>query len=1165
MSAPDADGTTTIRPTGRFARFLASPVAIVLAILITVALVAVAAISAVRFFSPSVVTPIVLGEPMPTAFSLELSARSSPMLNRGQTLTLQVSSAPSSPIERLELWDDDHPYIVIDDPDLIPVDSVGQVTLSLDFTPVTAGGHVLFLRAVDASGNVAQSAPIGSPVLELPLDRGVSAADPDWLLPADITLRSAPGDTFEKVAHRLGLEVADLRTFETLEDPTGILPTGTRISAPVPPDPFIDIESWPQVPWVKGITAVEKDCQIIVTSTMDKPVRLYAGAGNVAIGEVPAKGEKAFTEFPVGPVSITGLVIGETKPLKPVSAVLPDECAKGGWTGDAVITGGLLVTETLLEKPYVYLSIDKGEWQRIPARDNETLSSGAVNDLRQLVSLGTYDQLDLEVWSSPDGVTASKVAAGQFCRADMTAQNLGASSQSGGECDPPGTAPGTPGGGAVAVGLHIVASVPAGSAVELGDGDPEDPDNTSWAVGYGPVTLQTNAEEQGYSKVRYQFGYFPLSQSSPLLNPPGVFHYIDTGTGPITIDPRKWQHSEIGAEGPDQLALEDEIGLAIAQSHAAAGQGIVDDFYIRAIPIGTSTTNTPISLNVATGNVRMVLPSSFDGKWPTIEKPTISISPGVDEHASWTSEYEDPATSNWNPAIQRWKSGSVTGLCHEVISYPQPGVYTQYPLSAPHSRPKVQAKVPGFGTDNKDFITGVDYKGPPKPGDVLVEPGQKGYSDLDLAQARFDKKYVYCMDAAAAGKRYTAAYDEAKKNAKCGLGCVLTFVVYGTFLGLQAGGPVGAIFGGIAGLALGIMSAANPAFYKDLKEAWDAIAGVYNAVMDKVWDVVHAINPICQGIGAFDGEKDKAQNFCDGVFKTVGGAVIEYYTGLPPSLATSAELEAASDGELSAALQLIINEGLKQFGLSCKTFEIDSESAGEIAAELAKSDTVLNAEGNASGCAFLASTLISTMRKALDERQNAIMGAVTGLPPIPGLKISPISDQQAYIAVQAPSSMGPSALAFTGLGDTCPVIVNTTVSEGGTSYTFVPEHSSVRLLAGTPTAAGLADPTPFWYGAFVVGVMPQTTWSQQPDPLYNVKDPQNWYLAQRYSYFDRDNRLLTSAPTGPGTAYLHVAISSPCFTSDYVIEAQKYEKRVLGFLVTPGAFRNDARQAVGYW
>ena len=462
---------------GRVGR-LASPLALILASVVTVALVAVAGITAVRFFSDTPASAVTLGTPIPSAFALQLEASSSPFVSRGGTVTLSLRSSSSAPIERLELWEDDHPYLVIDDPSLISTDDDGRVTLSLDYVPITAGGHLLMARATDAEGRVAQSAPMATPVLDLGSDTGGSAQTA-----ADVRLFSAPGDTFATIASRLGVPREALGTFAPIIDVDGVLPTGTVIITPVPGAGSRGRShlSRQRV----GLGHRRRRGRLHDSRDLERrlPAAHLRGSGNAALGDLPAGGELVLSTLPIGPTVLTGLRIGagalgtdaDRAPTAPVTATLPDACAKGGWTGDAVISGGLLITDELVEKPYVYVSVDQGDWQRIPAAEGTSLSTAVINDLRGMLELAAYDQIDLEVWTS-NGLGAQRAAAGQFCRADMTVQDPRASSQSGGECDPPGASPGSPGGGPVAVEFDLTVTIPAGSAAKPGFSTIVDPE-----------------------------------------------------------------------------------------------------------------------------------------------------------------------------------------------------------------------------------------------------------------------------------------------------------------------------------------------------------------------------------------------------------------------------------------------------------------------------------------------------------------------------------------------------------------------------------------------------------------------------------------------------------------------------------------------------------------
>ena len=137
--------------TGRLSRLLASRWTLVVAGVVALALVATTALAAVQFFGPQT-SVLSIGTPMPSSFALDLVPASSPFVSRGGTASVVVHATPTADLDRLELWADDKPFIVIDDPELLPLDTQGKFSLSLDYVPMRAGAHTLLVRAVDASG-----------------------------------------------------------------------------------------------------------------------------------------------------------------------------------------------------------------------------------------------------------------------------------------------------------------------------------------------------------------------------------------------------------------------------------------------------------------------------------------------------------------------------------------------------------------------------------------------------------------------------------------------------------------------------------------------------------------------------------------------------------------------------------------------------------------------------------------------------------------------------------------------------------------------------------------------------------------------------------------------------------------------------------------------------
>ena len=1188
MASPESAQAQPRAPRGGWLRrILASRITTVVACVLAAAVLVAGTISVMRWLdnSPQQLT---VGAPMPSAFPLFVSPASSPFIQRGETIGVTISSDPAHPIERLELWADDQPYIVIDDPDLIPQSANGTVQLTLDYVPVIAGAHTLMARAIDSKGSVALSAPFAAPVMDQPYDIALVGPVVASGSASDMRFHSAPGDTIETIANRLGVLPSAIGAFEPFEV-GAVLPTGTALVARIPSLDGLEAKlRYPTSDWMVKLTAKVSDCSVTVTSNATYDLRVYGGGGMVAIGDLPAGGELVLGTLPIGPTILAGFKAGQTSPTltgedaptAPVTVVIPDECAKSGWTGDAIISGGLLITEAPVSFPYAYVSIDKQAWQRVPAAEGTYFASGetTVSDLRSYLSLTAYDQVDLEVWSSSSGM-ASFAASGQFCRTSMkNAGGLG-SSQSGGECDPPGDSPGQLGGGAPLLSLDLSIVKLEGKAVQGVAINDYAPDEAQVGVtGPATITLKTNAAELGYDNVLYQFSYFPLSEASLLPNAPGVFNTIGgPANGTMSFNPWTWHDLKLTdeqLEGSGDLALDDEMALTIARNKLLEGHNLVDDLYVRAISFNTDpVTKKIVPGGGATASMAVTMPSGLDGTWPEIANPTLSITPGVDQNASSNGVNRD-ASWGWDPSIQFYGTTEVTNNCLEIVQYPQPGTYLAYPTYGPVSRKTVNA----FGVDvtSREYSLGYlqpgDYYGPPREGYTQIFDGQFGYSDLEAAKRLWPTAdYIYCQDVGSYGKRYTAAYEAAKEAAKCTLGCVLAFVFYGAITGLQAGGPWGALIGAIAGLAVGLISVANPAFYADIKQAWDEIAGFFNKVYDKISEWAAKVNLVCIGIGAIS-DSDEAQDICNKISDTAGKAVIYYYTGIPPSLKTSAELEALADGNLEKAIVVLIDKLLAELGvqgLSCETLTLDADKtaamnkvADQFDVDVADLNAAAkNSNGELSACTAIAKTLTKKMRSAINERQGALMQAITGMPSYPGLITSLVADTTPTIRISGDITDSSS------VGATCPAIINQKVTEDGHTYQWPAYQATLKRYYGIETAAGpLPADTPYWSVEMPVGVSPQARWY----PFDRTNDATKAELSNldeqegsdpRYRYVDTTKLIPLSGAATKDLPYLVVEVDSPCFDSILQISVDKYSVP----FGSAGAFALDNRSVVGYW
>ncbi|MCW5954594.1 MAG: hypothetical protein KIT69_20270, partial [Propionibacteriaceae bacterium] len=425
-------------------------------------------------------------------------------------------------------WQDDQ--LVYETGDLVGVSgsNTGQVRFALDLVPMTAGAHLAMARAYDTEGHMAQTKALAIPAMDAPEDLGefqARDADGEGLWPG-FRLSTAPGETLASIGDRLGIDPASLIAADGTTMTQVPLPLGTLVTGVVPPVERLKFPPTLSDDALSYLNAVVDDCDVVVTSELAADLRIYGGPGLVALGDLPAGGELRLTTLPVGPTMLVGYppaaAESGVKPSFPITVTIPDSCARDGWTGDAYVTGGIMLTDFAIPRTYAYIAVDKGEWQRVPALEGSYLnaSSTPVTDLRPYVNLGAYDQIDLEVWSGTRG--EGPVATGHYCRAEASHRGPEGSSGSGGECTPKQpVVPGSPGASPQLLSLSIAAASipgtgsktsvspfsetiwtstpPAGIAFSATQTDPVD------------VRFTTNAAQTGApGEVYYQFSYLPM-------------------------------------------------------------------------------------------------------------------------------------------------------------------------------------------------------------------------------------------------------------------------------------------------------------------------------------------------------------------------------------------------------------------------------------------------------------------------------------------------------------------------------------------------------------------------------------------------------------------------------------------------------------------------------
>lgn len=1107
-------------PKGRAGGLLGSPVVAVVAWAMALVMITLAAVIYLigRPADRTPPVPVVLGERAPSAFTIDLQAATSPMVTRGQAVSVVLTAPADIELDRIEVWQDSQLVYRLDDPAAVAGPATDQVRFAVDLVPMTAGGHLALARAYDTEGNLAQTAPLAIPALDLAEDLGefvAKDADGNGIWPG-LRLSSAPGESLASIGDRLGVDPSDLVSADGTTMLNAPLPLGTVVTGVIPPVDRLKLPPQLTDDELSYLDVVLDGCDVVVTSERNADLRVYGGAGLVALGDLPAGGELRLATLPVGPTMLVGYPAGtadpEAEPSFPVTVTIPDECARDGWTGEAYLTGGLMLTDFAIPQPYAYIAVDKGDWQRVPTQEGSFLngSSTALTDLRPYLDLTAYDQIDLEVWSGSRG--EGPVASGHFCRAQATHLGSQGGSGSQGECAPVGAVvPGAPG-GAASLTLTIDASAAGSStsAAAFTKGvwlSTPPPGIAFTAQQREPVEVRftTDAVEVGATgDVYYQFSYLPLTAGSSGMNLPGVFHTERAAAdGSLVIDPWAWHAAKVTPESLDEvdkLSLTDEVAWGTAHQRLLEGRSLIDTVYVRAVTATMPPTGSLVPAGAASASGVIEMPSLFDGDHPTITDPQLNLTPG------WVLE------SDYAPATDRFSNQATrsTTTCHQVVRYPEPNTYATYPGSWSYRGPdgKVYGSVPLDADPDK-------YPRIP----------DSGLSDRTVAKQAWPRAdVVYCLDWDAAQKREQSAIQAAREAQECGVGCILSMIAYGALQGFLIGGPYGALVGAFSGLALGVASALDPEFYTLVRLAWDAIAGIYNAVFVAVWQVVDAINPLCNTLGAASA---KAKAICDSGFHAVGSAVYTYYTGMPPTLPDSTQALAAAEGDLSALIQFALDELLGNLGLSCASFTLDAsslaildEAASSQGLDSSELAIAKNSGGDISGCAAIAN-VIAKAAVAMDaRRQEQLMATMTGEPAVPGLLLAPVGNSQPVLRITAPRT-DPETMTRSL---SCPFVANVEITEAGQTRRLLPLEGVLRAKVPRRSMSGTLTAQP-WVADLVIPAshapFAQTngaTWWTEPASA-NVREV---------------------VPAATGAPYLHIAVDSPCFESTRVLDAPQY-------------------------
>ncbi len=1055
---------------------------------VALALLVTAGVLFVGRFSPF--AAVAASEHAPSAFATSLTALTSPTVKRGGTVSLSLQTAAPDGAERIELWDGDQLYYQLEDPpaaesglitlavDFVPTTAGSHV---LSVRTVDGNGQVslsdpIVLPVLDLPSDLGLPPQVDGATTDPATGIVTTTSAP---FPPFVTMSSSVGDTLDSIALRLSVPATQLLANGIAGlDSSSVLDVGTRIVSPL-----IDRDSAKKLgyglidvsTWTVGLTGSVTDCSVTIGLTgLTEKMALYATSpvqpGFIRVGDIGPDTPWTSATMPIGPTIYVAYRIGATaadtsgtnEPTAPLYLAVPSSCANQGWSGEARIVNGALTTDFTVQNPYAYISVDQKEWVRVPSTQGEYLSSGSINDIRSSLQLAQFDQVDIEVWSF-DGTNSAKAAAGQFCRKQIP--NAGPasdanSSGTGGECRPAGVSPGGDTSlartGTVSISFTSAATnlvadaiAPAlGSAIDALGGT----QSTSTSIhldSNSPVSLFAVLDNSDADRIIFQYSYLPLSTTTTAISPPGVIATQEVSLSSIAGDPAgslrrqasttfypwKWRDAHItGADSTtfdgtgNNLELDDELALALANANLAAGKNIIDTLYVRAIAADDQYYGS--SKPVGAGSSSLVIDMHDYASYPIIDSPKIDIVSGLDVTAT--------------DAALRHK-------CFVAVRLPDQNTFDLYPDNAP--------QYDAQGNLTKDV---------------------SGYSDLEYALVDFpDTNRLACLDPGSDEYNAQIRANMEEKANDCSLDCYIFAVFVGAVAGFAAGGPVGALFGAAAGAALAY---GNPglagAIYAAALEYWNLVAATYNTVMGGILTVIKSLNPVCVALGAAG--EDDAQKTCESVTGVAASAAITALTGLPPSIPMSDALVELGKGEFQGLIVVGIDLLLGEAGLSCDDFTIDDPDAvwalqkagnaigsNQGAALLASSKD----DGKLSGCMAVANLIVGFAKDQYTDSYGTYIENAMERQLVPNLIVEAVSDTPPTITINAPAGDGVKR------GDTCPVTANVTVTkdylvpDSGQTEAKRYEFPLIPLTQNLVAGGGASEPLS-WSGEIAVPILP---------------------------------------------------------------------------------------------
>ncbi len=266
------------------------------------------------------------------------------------------------------------------------------------WTPTAVGEAILVARAYDADGLSGQSAAVRVDVV----------ADPP-ISYSLVEVVAGEGRTLDEIvaAHGGDASVAEVWNADL---PDGPVPAGTVVNVPildppVPPGPTASTGGTigltdarlaadrtaivPSGLATPSIDVAVADCTITAKasggtdSTAGFAFSVLPPISNsfVALPPIAGSGGAGSTSFAAlggtNYVMVSAFSTTATALSRIVPAALPPECSASGWTGDARLDGGRLITNGAADRAYLYVNVGDTGWQRVPAAPGTFVEAGA--------------------------------------------------------------------------------------------------------------------------------------------------------------------------------------------------------------------------------------------------------------------------------------------------------------------------------------------------------------------------------------------------------------------------------------------------------------------------------------------------------------------------------------------------------------------------------------------------------------------------------------------------------------------------------------------------------------------------------------------------------------------------------------------------------------------